>query len=135
MMEMEADRMRQPAPRSEETWTPNAQVILEERNQRTDNEPGALLREQRSAAQYMNHPYGIPIIGWRHEMEGLSLEDAKAFYRQHYAPNNAILIVAGDVEPDRSARWPRRTTARSRPTPTLDPARPPANRRSLPNAG
>jgi zinc protease len=48
----------------------------------------------------MNHPYGIPIIGWRHEMEGLTLEDAKAFYRRYYAPNNAILIVAGDVAPE-----------------------------------
>jgi zinc protease len=75
-------------------------VIIEERNQRTENEPGALFGEQRNAAQYLNHPYGIPIIGWRHEMEGLSLEDAKAFYREHYAPNNAILIVAGDVEPE-----------------------------------
>lgn len=99
MMEMEADRMLNLRLTPEEVDT-ERQVILEERNQRTENEPGALFGEQRNAAQYMNHPYGIPIIGWRHEMEGLTLEDAKAFYREHYAPNNAILIVAGDVEPE-----------------------------------
>jgi zinc protease len=76
------------------------QVILEERNQRTDSDPGAIFSEQRMAAQYMNHPYGIPIIGWRHEMEDLSIEDARAFYDQFYWPNNAVLIVAGDVTPD-----------------------------------
>jgi zinc protease len=99
MMEMEADRMVNLRLTPEEVDT-ERQVILEERNQRTENEPGALFSEQRDAAQYMNHPYGIPVIGWRHEMEGLTLEDAKAFYREHYAPNNAILIVAGDVEPE-----------------------------------
>ncbi len=99
MMEMEADRMVNLRLTPEEVDT-ERQVILEERNQRTENEPGALFGEQRNAAQYMNHPYGIPIIGWRHEMEGLTLEDAKAFYRRFYAPNNAILIVAGDVEPE-----------------------------------
>jgi zinc protease len=52
------------------------------------------------AAQFLNHPYGIPIIGWRHEMETLSREDALAFYADHYAPNNAVLVVAGDVTPD-----------------------------------
>jgi zinc protease len=75
------------------------EVILEERAQRTDSDPGALLGEQMDAAQYMNHPYGIPVIGWRHEIAALSLEDADAFYRANYAPNNAILIVAGDVKP------------------------------------
>jgi zinc protease len=99
MMEMEADRMVNLRLTPEEVDT-ERQVILEERNQRTENEPGALFGEQRNAAQYMNHPYGIPIIGWRHEMEGLTLEDAKAFYRRYYAPNNAILIVAGDVAPE-----------------------------------
>jgi zinc protease len=99
MMEMEADRMVNLRLTPEEVDT-ERQVIIEERNQRTENEPGALFGEQRNAAQYLNHPYGIPIIGWRHEMEGLTLEDAKAFYREHYAPNNAILIVAGDVEPE-----------------------------------
>ena len=99
MMKMEADRMVNLRLDPPEVETERG-VILEERNQRVENSPGSLFTEQRSAAQFMNHAYGRPIIGWKHEMETLSLEDAKAFYRAHYAPNNAILIVAGDVEPD-----------------------------------
>ena len=57
-----------------------------------------------NAAQYLNHPYGIPIIGWKHEAHALTLEDANAFYAAHYAPNNAILVVAGDAEPDEVRR-------------------------------
>lgn len=99
MMQIESDRM------SDLTIAPDLvdterDVILEERNQRIDTSPGALLSEQMRAAQYLNHPYGIPIIGWRHEMEGLTRDDALAFYAQHYAPNNAILVVAGDVTAD-----------------------------------
>ncbi len=98
MMQMEADRMRNIRLTEEDIIT-ERDVILEERNQRTDSEPGNLFSEQRIAAQYMNHPYGIPIIGWRHEMEQLSREDALEFYETYYAPNAAILVVAGDVDP------------------------------------
>ncbi len=99
MMQMEADRMVKLQIGPEDILT-EREVIIEERNQRVENNPGALFREQRNAALYMNHPYGTPIIGWRHEMETLDLDDALAFYRQYYAPNNAVLIVAGDVTPD-----------------------------------
>jgi zinc protease len=99
MMQMEADRMRD-LRLTEEDVAPELQVILEERSQRTDSNPGGLFGEQRRAALYLNHPYGRPIIGWRHEMEGLTRDDAKAFYFEHYAPNNAIIIVAGDVYPE-----------------------------------
>lgn len=99
VMTMEADRMRDLRLSVDDIAT-ERDVILEERNMRTENDPGALFGEQRNAAQYMNHPYGIPIIGWKHEMERLSLEDALAYYRRYYAPNNAILVVAGDVLPD-----------------------------------
>jgi len=98
MMGMEADRMRDLQLTEAEVAT-ERQVILEERSQRTDSSPGALLNEQMSAAQFLNHPYGVPVIGWRHEMEALSREDALDFYRANYAPNNAILVVAGDVDP------------------------------------
>jgi zinc protease len=98
MMKMEANRMRGLILSEEDVRTERG-VILEERNQRTDSDPGALFGEQRRAAQYMNHRYGVPIIGWRHEIEQLSREDAFAFYQKFYAPNNAILIVAGDVDP------------------------------------
>lgn len=99
MMSMEADRMRNIRLTEADILT-EREVIIEERNQRTENSPQALFREQAMAAQYLNHRYGVPIIGWRHEMEQLSLEDAMAYYDRFYAPNNAILIVAGDVTPD-----------------------------------
>jgi zinc protease len=99
MMEMEADRMVNLVIAPEFVDSERS-VVLEERNQRTENDPRSLLNEQRKAAQYLHHPYGVPIIGWRHEIEGLTRDDAIAFYKQHYAPNNAILVVAGDVTPD-----------------------------------
>jgi zinc protease len=99
VMKMEADRMRNLRLLPEDVDT-ERQVILEERNQRTDSNPGALLSEQMRAAQFQNHPYGIPIIGWRHEMEQLSREDALEYYGRFYAPNNATLVIAGDVEPE-----------------------------------
>ncbi len=98
MMQMESDRMVNIRLGEAEILT-ERDVILEERNQRTENSPGALMREQMDAAQYFNHRYGVPIIGWRHEMEQLSLQDALAYYRTYYAPNNAIVVVAGDVDP------------------------------------
>ncbi len=99
VMGMEADRMRNLALTDEVVATERA-VILEERNQRTDVSPQGLFAEQMSAALYMNHPYGVPVIGWRHEIEQLNLDDALGFYARYYAPDNAILVVAGDVEPE-----------------------------------
>jgi zinc protease len=99
VMEMEADRMRNLRMTEEDVAT-ERQVILEERAQRTDSDPGSLLTEQMRAMQFLNHRYGIPIIGWRHEMEGLTRQDALDWYKRFYAPNNAILIIAGDVTPD-----------------------------------
>ena len=77
---------------------------LEERNQRTENDPGSLFREQMDAALYQNHPYGIPIVGWKSEIEGLTLQDALDFYEDWYGPDNAILVVAGDVSVDEVKR-------------------------------
>ncbi|NIZ09053.1 pitrilysin family protein [Pseudooceanicola sp. HF7] len=99
MMEMEADRMVN-LNLTEDVVKTERDVILEERNMRIDSDPGALFQEQMRASQYLNHHYGIPVIGWRHEMEELDLQDAKDFYQTYYAPNDAILIVAGDVTPD-----------------------------------
>lgn len=99
MMEMEADRMENLVLGPEEIET-EREVIIEERNQRTETSPGALAREQMMAAQYINHPYGRPIIGWMHEMEALGLEEALHFYDLFYSPNNAVLVVAGDVAPE-----------------------------------
>ena len=98
-MEMEADRMAN-LRLSEADVTTERKVILEERRSRVDNDPGSILQEQMMAALYRNHPYGTPIIGWEHEIEALDREDALAFYRRFYGPQNAVLVVAGDVEPD-----------------------------------
>ncbi len=99
VMEMEADRMAN-LRLSENDVATERKVILEERRTRVDNDPGSILPEQMMAALYTNHPYGIPIIGWEHEIRALGREDAFAFYRRFYAPNNAVLVIAGDVEPD-----------------------------------
>ena len=99
MMQMESDRMNNLRLTAEDIAT-ERQVILEERSQRTDSDPNAIAREQFRAALYQNHRYGVPIIGWRHEMEDLSMDDVLSFYDLYYSPNNAILVVAGDVVPD-----------------------------------
>jgi zinc protease len=96
VMRLEADRMRNLTLTAAEV-DPERDVVLEERRSRTDNEPSAILSEQLDAAQFLAHPYGIPVIGWEHEIRGLNTADAIAFYRRFYVPNNAILVVAGDV--------------------------------------
>ena len=97
MMEFEADRMTGLVLKDENVL-PERDVVLEEFNMRVANSPEARLTEQVMAALYLNHPYGRPVIGWHQEIEKLDREDALAFYRRFYAPNNAILVVAGDVD-------------------------------------
>lgn len=96
VMRMEADRMAN-LRLTDEKVAPERGVVQEERRQRTGNSPSAQLYERRRAIAYLRHPYGIPVIGWKREIDGLTTQDALAFYRRHYAPNNAILIVAGDA--------------------------------------
>jgi zinc protease len=99
MMQMEAERMvNLRLDRSD--WLPERAVILEERGQTLESSPDRLLQEAMRAALFQNHPYGRPIIGWRHEMEQLDDVIASDFYRRHYAPNNAVLVVAGDTSVD-----------------------------------
>ena len=98
MMEFEADRMTGLILKDENVL-PERDVVLEEYNMRIANNPDERLNEQIMAALYLNHPYGRPVIGWHHEIEKLTREEALAFYRRFYAPNNAILVIAGDVEP------------------------------------
>ncbi|SEV87766.1 zinc protease [Aliiroseovarius sediminilitoris] len=118
MMQMEADRMRNLRLTQDDIAT-ERNVILEERAQRTDNDPSSLFYEQMNAAAYLNHPYGTPIIGWRHEAAQLSREDALAFYERFYAPNNAVLIVAGDVTPDEVKVLAQKHYGPLKPTPDL----------------
>ena len=98
VMTMEADRMANLRLDEKQVVT-ERKVILEERRSRVDNDPGSLLQEQMMAALYVAHPYHTPVIGWEPEIRKLNRADALAFYKRFYAPNNAILVVTGDVEP------------------------------------
>ncbi len=99
MMKYEADRMTN-LKLTDEIVDPERQVVLEERRSRVDNNPGSQLWEQANAALYLNHPYRVPVIGWEHEIAELSTEGALAFYRKWYAPNNAVVVIAGDITAD-----------------------------------
>jgi zinc protease len=97
VMRMEADRMRN-LTLDEANFQTERAVVMEERRARIDNSPEAALYEQMMASLFLNSPYHRPVIGWESEIAGLTRDDALAFYRRWYAPNNAILVVAGDVE-------------------------------------
>jgi zinc protease len=99
VMAFEADRMTG-LKLTDDVVLPEREVILEEQNQRVGNNPRARLSQQIEAALYLNSPYGHPVIGWRHEMEKLTRDDAIGFYRRFYGPNNAVVVVAGDVAPE-----------------------------------
>ncbi len=97
-MTYEADRMKNLV-LTDEVVAPERDVVLEERRMRTDSDPGEILDEALQAAIYTSHPYGKPVIGWNHEIETLDRADAFNYYERFYTPENAILVVAGDVEP------------------------------------
>jgi zinc protease len=99
IMHLEADRM-QNLILSDAAVAAERDVILAERRQRIDNDPEALVREQAEAALHLSHPYGRPVIGWAEEIRHIGRLEAENFYRRHFAPNNAILVVAGDVSPE-----------------------------------
>ena len=103
MMSYEADRMTGLV-LTDEIVAPERDVVMEERRMHCDADPSAQLNEAVQAALFTHHPYGKPIIGWGHEIEGLGREDALAYYRRFYTPENAILVVAGDVEPEEALR-------------------------------
>jgi zinc protease len=115
VMRMEADRMRN-LRFSDETFASERDVIVEERRQRTDNNPGALLGERMRAMLWPHHPYGTPVVGWLHEIQSLDRETALQFYQTWYAPNNAILVVAGDVDAAELQPLAERYYGRLRPT-------------------
>lgn len=108
VMDFEADRMTG-LQLTDEVVLPEREVILEEWNQRVGNNPRARLGEQIDAALFLNSPYGKPVIGWRHEMEQLSRDDAVGFYRRFYAPNDAVVVIAGDVEPETARKLAEET--------------------------
>jgi zinc protease len=118
MMEFEADRMTGLVLKDENVL-PERDVVLEEYNMRVANNPDARLNDQIMAALYLNHPYGRPVIGWHHEIEKLNREDALAFYRRFYAPNNATLVIAGDVDAKDVRAMAERTFGEVAPQPAI----------------
>ncbi|MCB1503729.1 MAG: insulinase family protein [Hyphomicrobiaceae bacterium] len=114
MMEMEAERMVNLTLSEEEVRT-ERDVILEERRSRIDNNPSSQFSEQMDSVLYQNHPYRIPVIGWEHEMAQLSRGEAIKFYKHYYAPNNAILVVAGDVTADEVRKLAEKTYGKLTP--------------------
>src|SRR5882762_556696 len=118
MMEFEADRMTGLILKDENVL-PERDVVLEEFNMRVANNPDARLSEQIMAALYLNHPYGRPVIGWRQEIEKLDREDALAFYKRFYAPNNATLVIAGDVDAREVGPMVERTFGEVAPQPAI----------------
>jgi len=128
VMEFEADRMTG-LQLTDAVVLPERDVILEERNQRMENNPRARLSEQIDAALFLNHPYGKPVIGWRHEMEGLTRDDAIGFYRRFYGPNNAVVVIAGDVDPAAARKLAEDTYGKVAPhaaiVPRMRPQEPP----------
>ena len=126
MMELEADRMENLV-LTDAAVEAERQVVMQERYQRTESEPKNLLAEQVLSATWSNHPYRVPIVGYEHEIEGLTTLDAMAFYSLWYAPNNAVLVISGDVAPDEVRRMAERTygkIARRDLPPRLRPAEP-----------
>jgi zinc protease len=136
MMEFEADRMTGLILKDENVL-PERDVVLEEYNMRIANNPDARLAEQIMAELYLNHPYHHPVIGWHQEIEKLNREDALAFYRRFYAPNNATLVVAGDVEAKDVRAMAERTFGTVAPQPAIPAKRlrpqepPPAGPRTV----
>ncbi|TYC62439.1 insulinase family protein [Rhodobacterales bacterium] len=128
MMALEADRMENLI-LTDEIVAPEREVVLEERRSRVDSEPGSRLREAMDAITFVNHPYGSPVIGWQSEIEALNAKSAIAFYDRFYTPNNAILVIAGDVDVDDVRKLANETygqiARRAEPGERIRPAEPP----------
>jgi len=128
MMKLEADRMENLV-LSDAVVDPERDVVLEERRSRVDSEPGSRLREALNAITFVNHPYGSPIIGWESEIRALTKEAALAFYDRFYTPNNAVVVVAGDVDVDAVRRIADETygqvARRAEPGERIRPTEPP----------
>ena len=101
VMELEADRMTNLV-LTNEVVSLERSVVLEERSARIDNSPKAKFFEELNKLFYSDHPYGVPIVGWRSDIEGLDREDVLNFYRKHYTPENAIVVIVGDIEPEKA---------------------------------
>ena len=97
MMRLEADRMRHLTLDPNE-FAQEIKVVMEERRMRTDDQPQSLLYEQLNAVAFGAHPYRAPVIGWMNDLENMSVADARDWYERWYVPNNAYVVVVGDVD-------------------------------------
>ena len=120
--ELEADRMANLNLRAED-FAKEVQVVMEERRMRTDDKPRALTFEQFAAAAYVNSPYHHPIIGWMNDLENMTVDDMRGWYKTWYVPNNATLVVAGDVDPQAVFELAKKTygQVKPHPVPTVKP--------------
>jgi len=101
---LEADRMANPVFRE---FYSERDVVTEERRMRIETSPAGLLYEEHLAAAFTMHPYGVPVVGYMSDLETLSRRDVESYYRRFYGPNNAVVAVVGDVDPDRIEAWAR----------------------------
>ncbi len=121
--ELEADRMRNLLLQPEEV-AKETRVVMEERRLRTEDNPQALTYEQFNATAFLNSPYRIPVIGWMNDLENLRLEDLQVWYQKWYAPNNATLVVVGDVQPEAVHALAQQYFGPLEPSPDLAPPKP-----------
>ena len=113
-MKLEADRMANLVITPKE-FAKEIKVVMEERRLRTDDQPQSLVYETLMAAAYQAHPYRRPIIGWMNDLENMTAQDARDWYRRWYAPNNATLVVVGDVKPEEVLELAKRYFGKIRP--------------------
>lgn len=127
LLELEADRMTN-ITLDDSSFAAERKIVMEERRMRTADEPAADLYEQVNAAAYTAHPYGWPVVGWMSDLEKMTLADVKAYRQIFYAPNNAILVIAGDVTPSTVLEKIKATFGRipaGKPTPHVTSEEPP----------
>jgi zinc protease len=122
MMQLEADRMRHLTLDPKE-FAQEIKVVMEERRLRTDDQPQAMLFEQMSGVAFQSHPYRVPIIGWMNDLENMTAQDARDWYERWYVPNNAYVVIVGDVDHVQVFKLAEKTYGqlKSRPLPLRKP--------------
>lgn len=121
--ELEADRMRNLTLPPEE-FKKEREVVKEERRLRTEDKPTALTHEQFEAVAFLNSPYKNPVIGWMGDLDSMTVDDLRAWYQRWYAPNNATLVVVGDVDPAKVEELAKKYYGPIQPTPDIVPPKP-----------
>jgi zinc protease len=121
-LELEADRMSNLKLRAE-TTEPEKRVVMEERRLRSVDNPWGALYEETNSASFRAHPYMWPVIGWMHDIESVTLDDIRGHYETFYKPNNAIVVIVGNVDPNQALEQVRNTFGVNRSGPPPPPVR------------